>query len=70
MLANIIYFPILGKPMIMYLGMLVLACFITTAFFGRAVYHGKLDLKWHFFMVKVSFSLAAIHAVLGVLAFF
>lgn len=70
MLANITYFPIFGKPMIMYLGLLVLASFITTAFFGRAVYHGKIDVKWHFFMVKLSFTLAGIHAVLGVLAFF
>ncbi len=70
MLANITYFPIFGKPMIMYLGLLVLTSFIVTGFVGRSVHHGNMDFKWHMFMIKISFTLAGIHAVLGVLAFF
>ena len=70
MLTNISYFLILGKPLIMYLGIIVLACFISTAFIGRAVLKGNADIKFHMLMVKISFTIAAIHAVLGVLAFF
>jgi hypothetical protein len=70
MLTEITYYPILGKPFIMYLGLLTLLCFVITAYIGMQVMKGKTTLKQHKLMVGISFLLAAVHAVLGVLAFF
>ena len=72
MLNNITYFMILGKPLMMYLGILVLLCFLFTAYIGASNLKakGKIPLKWHFIMAKISICLAIVHAILGVLAFF
>ena len=71
-LQNISYFMILGKPFIMYLGILTLLCFLFTAYIGiiNKKGLGKIPLKWHFIMARLSIGLAIIHAVLGVLLYF
>jgi len=64
MLEEISYFLIFGKPLIMYVGIITLICFLITAALS------KKDIQWHRGMAITSIILAVIHAVLGVLIFF
>lgn len=70
MLTQITYYPILGKPLMMYLGILVFLSFTATAIIGRRVFLGKTNVRYHLMMVRISFTLAIIHAILGILIYF
>ena len=70
MFQEISYALVFGKPVIMWLGILVLACFAVTALIGLRVLQGKAKFDMHKNAAIASFVLAAFHAVLGVLAFF
>ena len=72
MLQNITYFPILGKPLILYLGFLVLLSFVFTASIAALNKKGihKIPFVWHLRMAKISFILAIIHGLLAFLAYF
>ena len=61
---------ILGKPLIMYLGIIVLVLFLIAAYIGTRVLRGKAKLETHKTMVAVAIIVAIIHAILGVLSFF
>lgn len=72
MLANITYYPIFGKPLIMYLGILTLSSFFFTAsiaFMNRRGIH-IIPFAWHPRMAVISLTLAVIHGTLGILAYF
>jgi len=72
MLNNIIYYPIFGKPLIMYGGIITLLSFLATAFIPLAnqKLKKKIPFKWHTRMAFVTIILVIVHAILGVLAFF
>jgi hypothetical protein len=72
MFRNITYFLIFGKPLIMYGGILTLSSFLFTALIGFLNYHGirKIPFKWHPVMAAISITLAIIHGLLGILAYF
>ena len=76
MLQNISYFMIFGKPLIMYLGILVLLLFLKTATFGIMIQKGikifgkPVKLSWHKIVAATAITLAIIHAILGILLFF
>jgi len=72
MLANLTYYPIFGKPLIMYLGIITLLLFLTTASIGYGIFKGKLKISiaWHFRLAKTAIAFALIHATLGILAYF
>lgn len=67
MIAQLAYYSIFGKPIIIYLGVLTLLSFLITAFIGFMNYKGykKIPFKWHPIMAGVSITLAIIHAILG-----
>jgi hypothetical protein len=67
-MASIAFYPIFGKPFILYLGVITLISFLVTAIFGISFYRGLLRFKWHPAMVAVSFFLAIIMTVVGVSA--
>ncbi|MDD4931669.1 MAG: hypothetical protein PHG66_06020 [Candidatus Colwellbacteria bacterium] len=71
-LAGIAYFPIFGKPLIMYLGIITLLSFISTATIGFLNFKGirKIPFKWHPRMALISLSLALIHGLFGISAYF
>lgn len=71
MLRNITYYPILGKPLIMYLGIITLLALLFAAYIAFMNMKGKskIPLKWHFIVAKIAIILAIIHAALGVLAY-
>ncbi|MBU0671082.1 hypothetical protein KKF29_02890 [Patescibacteria group bacterium] len=71
MLIEITYYEILGKPLIMYLGIITLLCFFFTASISVAFKKNIkfVPFKWHPIMAKISLTLACLHGLLGVLAF-
>ena len=72
MLAHLAYYQILGKPVLMYSGILTLASFMFTALIpilNRKGIH-RIPFSWHPKMAKVSFALLIIHAVLGLSVYF
>ena len=70
MLNNISYFLILGRPLIMYLGILTFTSLVCTATAGYLVMKGKIDLNVHKTFVAITFSIAIVHGTLGILSYF
>tara|TARA_Y100000310_G_scaffold316091_1_gene367430 strand:- start:342 stop:560 length:219 start_codon:yes stop_codon:yes gene_type:complete len=72
MLTEIAYYPIFGKPLIMYLGILTLLSLITTisiAVLNKNGYN-KIPFKWHYVFATITLILALIHGLFGVLSYF
>ena len=67
MLTEIAFYPVFGKPLVLYVGILTLISFSITATIGISIYKGLLHIKfiWHPTMAGISFSLAIIMAILG-----
>jgi hypothetical protein len=75
MLINITYYLIFGKPLIMWLGILTLLSFLSTATVGYLVFSGKakppiITFNTHRCLAYISIGLALIHGTLGLLAYF
>ncbi len=70
MLNNITFYLILGKPLIMYLGILTFLSLITTAIIGYFLKIGKIKIKYHLLAVIITITLAIIHGLLGILLYF
>ena len=68
-LTEITYFLILGKPLILYLGLLNAALLISTAAAGILVHRGKIEFKIHLTLVKLTFVAVTVHGILGILAY-
>jgi hypothetical protein len=67
MLSSIAYFPIYGKPLILYLGIITLLSFIITATLGLMIYKGeKIPFKLHPTMAVIALTLGIIHGTLAV----
>jgi len=65
-IRNIALFSILGKPLVVYLGIITLIGFLTTAILGMLILKGKkIPLKTHFLIAKMSLVLAVIHGFLA-----
>jgi hypothetical protein len=71
MLETISFFMILGKPFIMYLGIITLISFLVTASISIMNKKGinKIPFKWHPRMAILSIGLAVFHGILGVSLF-
>lgn len=72
MLTAIAYLPILGKPLIMYLGILTLLALLFTASIGYASFRGIrwMPFRYHPKMALITIILAVIHGTLGLAAQF
>jgi hypothetical protein len=71
MLENITYFQILGKPLIMYIGIITLVLFISVALIPILNKRGKkIPFKWHHRLAAVAIILALIHGLLGAAVYF
>jgi uncharacterized membrane protein len=66
MLSSIAYFPIFGKPLILYLGITTLSSFIITASIGLMIFRGvRIPFKFHPTMAGISLTLGIIHGTLA-----
>lgn len=72
MLHDITYFLILGKPLILYLGILTLCSFLVTASVPLIRKRGiaNVPFVWHMRLAGISFALGLFHGTLGLLAYF
>jgi len=72
MLQEISFYPVFGKPLIMYLGILTISAFLftaTVAVMNRRGIH-TIPFAWHPRLAGLSIACAVIHGTLGVLMFF
>jgi len=72
MISEIANSPLLGKPLIMYAGILTLLFFLTTAYIGMRVLKPKrgIPFKYHLFMARASIVIALVHAAFGLSLYF
>ncbi|KYC44663.1 MAG: hypothetical protein APG10_01540 [Candidatus Methanofastidiosum methylothiophilum] len=71
MLNQISYYPILGYPLILYLGIIALILFlmavsISTALKGKIKSHFKIHRR----IAIISILIALVHGLMGILAYF
>jgi hypothetical protein len=71
MINDLIYYPIVGVPFIVFLGMITIFMFCLTAFIAIMKRKGeiKLSIKWHFKLAYLSILLGIIHAILGLMLY-
>ena len=68
---QIAYYPIFGKPVIMYLGIVTFISFATTATLGYLIFKGHdIPIKYHKRMAITSLTLAMLHGLFGILSYF
>ena len=70
MLSALAYTPIVGKPLIFYLGLATIISLFVTATLGFLYHRGlaRFPFAWHQRMAYFTLTLAFIHGLLGVLA--
>lgn len=71
MLREIAIFPIFGKPLIMYGGIITLFCLVATALIAILNQKGiiKQAFGWHVWMARITIVLALVHGLLGIALF-
>ena len=72
MLQEVSFYLIMGKPLIMYLGILTLSGFLFTALVAIMNRRGihMIPFSWHPRIAVFSLGCAIVHGILGVLLFF
>ncbi len=73
MFTAIAYYPVLGKSLIFYLGILTLLSLLFTAYAGYSNFRGlryAVPFSWHLKLAIITVSLAVIHGSLGFLSQF
>ncbi|MCL5073784.1 MAG: hypothetical protein M1308_23255 [Actinobacteria bacterium] len=72
MVSSFAYFPLLGKPLTFYIGILTYLSFLLTATIGYFQYTGKplVPFKWHPRIAAASLILGLIHGVLAASVYF
>lgn len=72
MILDLAYYLILGKPLIMWIGILTYLCLLATATIGALNYRGitVIPFKWHPFLAVTTIVLATLHAIMGLAAYF
>ncbi len=67
MLSNITYFPIFGKPLILYLGITTFSLFIITASIGLMIFRGvRIPFKFHPLVAATALTFAIVHGILAI----
>ncbi len=72
MFTQIAFFPIFGKPLIMYGGILTLLCLLCTASIPvlRKKWPARFNFNQHIFMARLTIALALLHGFLGIMTYF
>jgi hypothetical protein len=67
---QIAFFPILGKPLIFWLGILTILCFASTYITGlRRIRGNRWAIRWHPRFAHATAGLAVLHGLLGILIY-
>jgi hypothetical protein len=69
---NIAYSLILGKPVIMYMGIFTYLSLLSTATIGYLNFKGKttIPFRWHPRFAVLTITLATLHALMGLSVYF
>lgn len=72
MINDIAYFQILGKPLIMWTGILTLIFLLSTAAIAILNKRGinKIPFKWHPIMARATIVLGVLHGAMGLATYF
>jgi len=72
MIAQIAYYQILGKPLILYFGIVTYTLFIFTALIPILNNKKIWDIRfiWHVRIAKIAILVASAHALMGILSYF
>lgn len=72
MLQEITYYLIFGIPFIVYLGVITVIMFVSTALLALLKRKGKIKISihWHYRLAFLSIILGIFHGVLGIIAYF
>lgn len=72
MIHDLAFTLILGKPVVMYMGILTFLSLLTTATVGWQAFKGYnyIPFKWHPRLAALTIILATIHAILGLSVYF
>lgn len=66
MLSSIAYFPVFGKPLILYIGITTLSLFIITALIGLMIFRGiRIPFRVHPQMAAIALTFGIIHGTLA-----
>lgn len=66
MLSSIAYFPVFGKPLIIYIGITTLSLFIITALIGLMIFRGiRIPFRVHPTMAAIALTFGVIHGTLA-----
>jgi len=72
MIAQIAYYQILGKPLILYAGIVTYLFFVFAALIPilnqKAVWN--IPFVWHIRIAKIAILLGTLHGLLGILSYF
>lgn len=69
MLREISYYPIFGKPLLLYLGITTITLVSITLVMGILTLKGKVKLKYHQMMAATAITMAIIHGTLAILSY-
>lgn len=71
MLQAISYYPVFGRPLIFYLGIITICSLLITASIPVLSRSGavKIPFHWHIRIAGLSITLALIHGSLGIMAY-
>jgi hypothetical protein len=72
MFQEISYYLIFGKPLIMYIGLISIAMFLTVATIGYLIFTGRTKIKitTHRNLAITAITIALIHGFFGVMLYF
>ncbi len=72
MLQEFSYYPIFGRPIILYLGIITVCLFLVTASIPVLSRRGvvKIPFVWHVRIAVLSICIALVHGMLGMAAYF
>jgi hypothetical protein len=70
-LSNIAYYLILGKPLILYIGITTFLTLLAAASIPILnKYRKKIKTRWHYSLARIGLIFGTIRALLGILAYF
>lgn len=71
MIAQVAYYMILGKPLILYMGVITYSLLVFTALIPilnqKKIWN--IPFVWHLRMAKISLAIATVHGLMGILSY-
>ena len=66
-MADIIFYPILGKPLFIWVGLAGMVILLTAGLLGYQVSKGKAKMSWHVNMARLAIIIGLLHGLAAIL---